>query len=213
MCRIPLFVSAGSDHAASRRRPAFRGDQLDDLRHFVVGIFRAVDAGTLDMAGAACELSRRLCWEVACDRASIVTLDEARVVRLGGFDAQLGTPLAGDVELSNKSPTAHHVADRRMGVYPPLAPASRSDADSDGWPQALRELYLAPQGLESLAVAAIGNNPNVTGFVCAASLTERQWSLADMAKLRLIANAIALRRARLGREVDIQAVLAPDRGS
>ena len=199
--------AANDDHAAWRRRLAFRGDELDDLRHFVLGIFRAIDAGTLDRAGAACELSKRLCKEVSCDRASICTLDGARVIRLGGYDAQLGTPLAEDVELSDKSPTAHHVADCRMGVYPPI------DSASEGWPQALRDLYLAPQGLQSLTVAAIGTNPNVTGFVCAASLTERQWSLAEMAKLRLVANAIALRRARLDREVEIQAVLAPERGS
>jgi hypothetical protein len=182
---------------------------LDDLRHFAAGIFRALDAGTLDRAAAACELSRRLCKEISCDRASIVTLDGALVIRLGGFDAQSGTPLTGDVELSNQSPTAHHVADRRMGVYPPIDP----DSGSEGWPQALRDLYLAPQALQSLTVAAIGTNPNVTGFVCAASLTERPWSLAEMAKLRLVANAIALRRARLDREVEIQAVLAPDRGA
>lgn len=184
---------------------------MDDLRHFVLGIFRALDAGTLDRAGAARELSRRLCKEVSCDRASICTLDGARVIRLGGYDAQLETPLAEDVELSNRSPTAHHVADRRMGVYPPIDPDPGSD--SEGWPQALRDLYMAPQGVQSLTVAAIGSNPNVTGFVCAASLTERQWSLAEMAKLRLVANAIALRRARLDREVEIQAVLAPDRAS
>ena len=179
---------------------------MDDLRNFVIETLRSLDAGTVDRANAACELSKRLCREISCDRASIVTLDGARVIRLGGFDAQTGMPLPESVELSNQSPTAHHVADRRMGVYPPIGP------DSAGWPQALRELYLAPRGLQSLAVAAIGNNPNVTGFVCAASVAERQWSLAEMAKLRLVANAIALRRARLSREDESQAVLKPERG-
>ena len=174
---------------------------MDDLRHFLFETFRNLDAGTIDRAEAACELSKRLCREVSCDRASICTLDGARVIRLGGFDARIGMPLPKNIELSNKSPTAHHVADRRMGVYPPI------DPDSDGWPQALRELYLAPQGLQSLTVAAIGNNPNVTGFVCAASLTERQWSLAEMAKLRLVANTIALRHARLSREGESQSVI------
>jgi len=178
---------------------------MDDLRQFLIETFRALDAGVLDKAGAACELSKRLCKEVACDRASICTLEGSRVIRLGGFDARLGIPLPESVELSNQSPTAHHVADRRMGVYPPLGP------ESAGWPQALRDLYLAPRGLQSLTVAAIGSNPDVIGFVCAASLTERQWSLAETAKLRLIANAIALRRARLSREEDSQAVLAPGR--
>lgn len=173
---------------------------MDDLRQFLLETFRALDAGTLDKAGAACELSRRLCRELACDRASICRLEGARVIRIGGFDARLGTPLPESIELSNQSPTAHHVADRRMGVYPPLGP------DSDGWPQALRDLYLVPQGLQSLTVAAIGTNPDVTGFVCAASLTEREWSLAEMAKLRLVANALALRRARLSREDESQAV-------
>ncbi len=180
---------------------------MDDLRPFLIETFRALDAGQLDQAGAACELSKRLCKEVTCDRASIVTLVGARVLRLGGFDAQRGVALPGNVELSSASPTAHHVADRRMGVYPPIEP------ESDGWPQALRDLYLLPQGIESLAVAAIGNNPNVTGFVCAASVTERRWSLAEMAKLRLVANAIALRRARLSREDESQAVLGPGRAS
>ncbi len=180
---------------------------MDDLRRFVVETFRDLDAGTIDGAEAACALSKRLCKEISCDRASICTLDGARVIRLGGFDARTGMPLPENIELSYKSPTAHHVADRRMGVYPPIEP------DSHGWPQALRELYLAPQGLQSLTVAAIGNNPNVTGFVCAASLTERQWSLAEMAKLRMVANAIALRRARLSREDESQAMLKPERGS
>jgi hypothetical protein len=178
---------------------------MDALRTFLAETFRALDAGTLSRAGAACALSRRVCEELACDRASIVTLDGARVIRLGGFDARLGAPLPEDVQLSDRSPTAHRVANRRMGVYPPL------DAESEGWPQALRELYLVPQGLESLAVAAIGSNPNVTGFVCAANLTEREWSLADMARLRLVANAIALRRARIDREGELQAVLWPER--
>ena len=179
---------------------------MDDLRQFLIETFRALDAGVLDKGGAACELSKRLCQEVDCDRASICTLDGPRVIRLGGFDARLGIPLPESIELSNESPTAHHVANRRMGMYPPIGP------DSDGWPQALRERYLVPQGLQSLTVAAIGSNPDVIGFVCAASLTEREWSLAEMARLRLVANAIALRRARLGREEGIQAVLAPGRG-
>ncbi len=178
---------------------------MDDLRNFLAETLRALDAGTLDRVGAACALSRRLCEELACDRASIVTLDGARVIRLGGFDARLAAPLPEDVELSDRSPTAHRVANRRMGVYPPL------DAESDGWPEAMRELYLAPQGLRALTVAAIGSSPNVTGFVCAANLTEREWSLADMAKLRLVANAIALRRARLDRGGGSQAVLWPER--
>ena len=178
---------------------------MDDLRNFLAETFRALDAGTLTRAGAACALSKRLCADLDCDRASIVTLDGQRVIRLGGFDARVGAPLPEDVELSDRSPTAHRVANRRMGVYPPL------DAESEGWPQALRDLYLAPQGLQALTVAAIGSSPNVTGFVCAANLTAREWSLADMARLRLVANAIALRRARLDREGESQAVLWPER--
>src|SRR5438105_4583928 len=114
MCLHPRAPAANDDHATWRRWLAFKGDELDDLRHFVLGILRAVDAGTLDRPGAACELSRRLCQELSCDRASICALDGARVIRLGGYDAQLGVPLAGDVELSDRSPTAHRVADRRM---------------------------------------------------------------------------------------------------
>ena len=168
---------------------------MKDVDALLARIDDGLARGLIDQRAAAHYLGAHLSRRLYCSRVALWTFREspchADIARVGGYDALLDRPLADVVTLRIDAPSAWLGELLGRGAY------ASSHAAGDGRLVMQRDAYLVPQRVGALLQAAIGSDGRACGFVsCEQVGTARDWTSAEAALLRRVADAVSRRRGR-----------------
>ncbi len=168
---------------------------MKDLDALLARIDDGLARGLIDQRAAAHYLGAHLSRRLYCSRVALWTFREspgsADITRIGGHDALLDRPLADVVTLRIDAPSAW------LGELVGRGSYASSNAAGDRRLMMQRDAYLAPQRVGALLQAAIGSDGRACGFVsCEQVGSARDWTSAEAALLRRVADAVSQRRTR-----------------
>ncbi|MCK9684503.1 hypothetical protein [Scleromatobacter humisilvae] len=168
---------------------------MKDVDALLARIDDGLARGLIDQRAAAHYLGAHLSRRLYCSRVALWTLREspgrADITRVGGHDALTDRPLADVVTLRIDAPSAWLGELLGGGIY------ASSNAAGDRRLVMQRDAYLAPQRVGALLQAVIGSGGRLCGFIsCEQVATVRDWTSAEAALLRRVADAVSQRRTR-----------------
>ena len=168
---------------------------MKDVLALLARIGTGLERGLIDQRVAAHYLGAHLSRRLYCSRVALWTFRQAPgradITRIGGYDALLDRPLAEIVTLRIAAPSAWLDELLGRGGY------ASSDTAGDRRLVAQRDDYLVPQRVGALLQAAMVSDSRACGFVsCEQVGSAREWTSAEAALLRRVADAVSQRRTR-----------------
>ncbi len=178
---------------------------MKDWQELLDNLTAQLDRKTIDLVGAAQQVTHYVQREIGCSRATLWLIGAeaggTALRRLACYDGDAGASLDDTVVRGPASWASDLTELTSRGVY------VCSDTLAEERLALMRDTYYVPEGIRAVAYATVGANGKTSALLCCSHGEMRTWTAQEVRTLKSCADAISLRRARrLRREAEARSL-------